>query len=203
MPIYTDKILPHFVDFVLGHKQFQLLRKKALIEARGVVLELGFGSGLNLPHYGSGVSKVIALDPSMEGRKIAHKRIGQSNIPVEFQNPHHPDLSLPEKSVDCIVSTFTLCTIPEVLPVLINLRKYLKRPGKLIFLEHGLADDPALIRWQKRLNPLNKRLGGGCCLDRKIDDIIGQAGFSITNLQTFQVSGPPTHTFLYQGIAEH
>jgi len=167
------------------------------------VLEIGIGSGLNLPYYSPEVQRVYGVDPSLELQRMARKRAAAGRLPVEFlaQSAEQP-LPLPNASIDTVVVTWTLCSIPDVSPALQQMHRVLKPSGRLIFLEHGRATDPRVVAWQDRLTPLWKRFTGGCHLNRKVDELIAAAGFRITELKTCYVPGPRPITYTYQGCAQ-
>jgi ubiquinone/menaquinone biosynthesis C-methylase UbiE len=203
MGLYGKYILPRFIDLAMRNKETANLRAQWLPHARGDVLEVGIGSGLNLPFYPSEVHKVYGLDPSLELQQSAMKRVSEAQIQVEFflQSAEDP-VPLPDASVDTAVITWTLCSIPNAPRALQAVKRVLKDDGRIIFLEHGRAPDPAVAQWQDRLTPIWKPIGGGCHLNRKIDDLIEEAGFRITELKTSYLSGPRPMTYTYQGFAQ-
>ncbi|WP_245632547.1 class I SAM-dependent methyltransferase [Edaphobacter aggregans] len=171
--------------------------------ARGEVLEIGIGSGLNLPFYSSDVHRVYGVDPSLELQRMARKRAMAEPIEVEFLSQSADEqLPLSDASFDTVVMTWTLCSIPNAPKALQEIKRVLKANGRLIFLEHGRAPDPGVAAWQERITPLWKPIGGGCHLNRKIDDLIVAAGFRITELKTCYLPGPRLMTYTYQGLAE-
>jgi ubiquinone/menaquinone biosynthesis C-methylase UbiE len=174
----------------MRNRETARLRAEWLPQARGDVLEVGIGSGLNLPFYSSQVRRVYGLDPSAELQRMARARMTATPFEVEFfvQSAEDP-VPLFDASVDTIVLTWTLCSIANAPTALQQIRRVLKTDGHLIFLEHGRAPDPAVAAWQSRLTPVWKRLAGGCHLDRKIDDIIEAAGFQIIELRTCYLPG--------------
>lgn len=202
MGLYARYIWPFLVDVGMRNKDTARLRANWIPHARGDVLEVGIGSGLNLPYYSSEVKRVYGVDPSLELQRMARKRAA-GGLPVEFlsQSAEQP-LPLADTSVDTVVVTWTLCSIPDVSPALQQMRRVLKPSGRLIFLEHGRAADARVVVWQDRLTPLWKRFTGGCHLNRKIDELIVGAGFRITELQTCYLPGPRAMTFTYQGFAQ-
>lgn len=185
----------------MRNKEAARLRAAWLPHARGEVLEVGMGSGLNLPFYGSQVRKVYALDPSPELQSMARQRVA-GPIKVEFllQSAEEP-LPLPDSSMDTVVITWTLCSIVNAPQALQQMRRALKPGGQMIFLEHGRAPDPGVMAWQDRLTPAWKRVTGGCHLNRKIDHLIISAGFQITELKMGYMPGPRPMTYTYQGFA--
>jgi ubiquinone/menaquinone biosynthesis C-methylase UbiE len=177
-------------------------REKVVPLARGQVLEVGIGSGLNLPYYDTGtVTKVWGLDPSPEMVKMARKAAGQVPFEVEFMDQPAEQIPLEDVSVDTILVTYSLCTIPDPPAALRQMARVLKPTGRLIFCEHGLAPDPDVRRWQDRINPVWKRLGGGCNLNRAIPQLIEQGGFNITEMESMYLPGWRWASFEYWGAA--
>lgn len=202
MGFYAKHILPRLIDVAMKNKETTRLRKNWIPQARGEVLEIGMGSGLNLPFYPAAVQHVYGVEPSVELQKMARERVLKTHIKVDFLT-QSAEVSLPlsAASVDTIVSTWTLCSIPQVVDALKEMRRVLKPGGSFVFLEHGRAPDLRVVAWQNRLTPLWKRFTGGCHLNRKMDDLITGAGFKIDNLKTFYLPGPRPMTFTYQGVA--
>jgi len=198
---YADQILPRGIDFAMSGKEFRETRPRATNGLHGEVLELGFGSGLNLPHYPGSVTRILAADPAKLGRKLAAKRLAASPIPVDFVELHDGRLRLPDASVDAILTTWTLCTVPDAERVLAELRSVLRPGGVLHFLEHGLSPEPKVAKWQRRLNGLQMRFCGGCQLTIPIDELIRGAGYTIDELEHFQMKGPKFATYIYSGRA--
>lgn len=176
-------------------------RKRTVGAAEGRVLEIGIGSGLNLPLYGPAVRSLVALEPSRELLAMARDRAALAPVPVEFLEASAEALPLETRSVDTVVTTWTLCTIPDAPGALAELRRVLKPGGHLLFVEHGRAPEPGVARWQDRIDPLWTRLAGGCHLNRRIDALITGSGFRIDHLLNARLPGPRTHTFLYEGRA--
>ena len=167
MNFYERHILPHVINCACGTKPVRRQRQKVVPRARGVVLEIGIGTGLNLPFYnGEAVERLVGLDPSEASWALAAERGRDLPFPVEFIGLPGEEIPLADNSVDCIVMTFSLCTIPAPLDALAGMARVLRPGGELIFCEHGLAPDPGVQRWQRRLNPLWRRIAGGCHLDR-------------------------------------
>lgn len=200
MGFYERSVLPRVIDVLLGGRAFTKLRKQVVTGLEGVVLEVGFGSGLNVPLYPSTVTRVLAIDPATAGRKIAAKRVGESTVPVEYVGLDGQNLPLEDDSVDHVLVTWTLCTIPDVDTALHEMRRVLRPGGKLHFVEHGLAPQPGVARWQDRLTPLQKRIGGGCHLNRPIEQLIKNAGFELEELENFFVKGPKPFSYMYRGV---
>jgi ubiquinone/menaquinone biosynthesis C-methylase UbiE len=203
MGLYGKYILPRFIDLAMRNKETAGLCAEWLPHARGDVLEVGIGSGLNLPFYPSRVRKVYGLDPSLELQQLAMKRISEAQIQVEFflQSAEDP-VPLPDASIDTAIITWTLCSIPNAPRALQEVKRVLRGDGRIIFLEHGRAPDPAVAQWQDRLTPIWKHIGGGCHLNRKIDDLIEGAGFRISELKMSYLRGPRPMTYTYQGFAQ-
>jgi len=199
---YGKYVLPRLIDLAMRNKEATRLRAALIPQARGEVLEIGIGSGLNLPFYSSGVKRVYGVEPSRELQRMARKRGVGQRVGVEFlsQSAEVP-LPLPDESMDTVVMTWTLCSIPNAPEALAQMKRVLKPSGKLIFIEHGRAPDRGVAVWQDRLMPAWKRFAGGCHLNRKIDDLVVAAGFQITELTTFYLPGPRPMTYTYQGLA--
>ena len=202
MGLYRRYILPRVVHFTCGLKPNMRQREKVVPRARGRVLEIGIGSGLNLPYYDSAkVSKLWGLDPSPEMIRMAKRTAGSLPFEVEFIGLPGDEIPLEDNSVDTVVVTYTLCTIPDTTPVLRQISRVLRPGGELIFCEHGAAPDAGVRRWQDRLNPIWKRLGGGCNLNRPIPALIEAGGFRIKSLDTMYIPGWRPANFNYWGMA--
>ena len=203
MSFYAKYVLPRLIDVAMRNKEAARLRAEWIPYARGQVLEIGIGSGLNLPFYSPEVECVYGVDPSAELGRLARTRAAASATKVEFlsQSAEAP-LPLANASMDTVVLTWTLCSIPNTFNALQETRRVLKPRGRLIFLEHGRAPDAGVVLWQDRLTPFWKRFTGGCHLNRKIDGLIAGAGFQITELRTCYLPGPRPMTYTYQGFAE-
>jgi ubiquinone/menaquinone biosynthesis C-methylase UbiE len=189
MSWYAKSVLPRFIDLSMRNRETRRLRAAWIPQARGNVLEVGIGSGLNLELYSPDVERVYGVDPSLELQRMARKRLGAINVEFLAQSVEKP-LPLANASIDTVVLTWTLCSIAAPERALREMKRVLKTSGKLIFVEHGRAPDPAVEVWQDRLTPLWKRIGGGCHLNRKIDEIIKEAGFQIPELTTSYIPGP-------------
>jgi ubiquinone/menaquinone biosynthesis C-methylase UbiE len=199
---YARHVLPRIINLAMRNKEITRLRAAWIPQARGDVLEIGIGSGLNLPFYSSEVKRVFGVDPSLELQRMARERAAGQPVNVEFLSQSAEDpIPLPSDSVDTIVMTWTLCSIPNAAKALEQMKRVLKRSGQLIFVEHGRAPDRSVAVWQDRLNPTWKRIGGGCNLNRKVDDLIIEAGFHIADLKKFYLRGPRPMTYTYQGLA--
>lgn len=201
MSFYTDRVLPHLLNLAMRHKELAAYRQRVVPAARGRVLEIGIGSGLNLPFYGAGVDAVIGLDPSLPLLSMAQTR-ATAAAPVSMLQGTAEAIPLETASVDTVVTTWTLCSIPDVTAALAEMRRVLKPGGALLVVEHGRAPDAAVARWQDRLTPLWKPIAGGCHLNRKIDALIHDAGFAVTDLRAGYMRGPRPFTFMYEGRAK-
>jgi ubiquinone/menaquinone biosynthesis C-methylase UbiE len=176
-------------------------RERVLFSARGRVLEIGIGSGLNLPLYGMQVEEILGLDPLTRLITMAQGAAERSKIPVTFIAGSAEAIPIDEHSIDTVVTTWTLCSIPNAVGALREMRRVLKSGGQLLFVEHGLAPEESVRKWQNRLTPVWKRIGGGCHLNRPIGVLIESAGFGIARLRTGYMKGPRPMTFLYEGCA--
>lgn len=202
MGIYQKYLLPRIVNFTCGLKPTMKQREKIVPLAEGRVLEIGIGSGLNLPFYTPGrVKHLWGLDPSQEMWALAQKKLGILDFDVEFIEAPAEDIPLDDGSADTVLITYTLCTIPDVGSALEEARRVLKSDGSLVFCEHGLAPDESVRRWQNGLNPLWTRVAGGCNLNRPISTLIKQAGFRIRGMDTMYIPGWKPASFNYWGTA--
>jgi ubiquinone/menaquinone biosynthesis C-methylase UbiE len=200
--VYEKYLLPRLIHCGMRSKVATAERRRVIPLASGTVLEVGVGSGLNLPFYGPKVQRLHALDPSRELWKMARKRVREVSFPVDFLAASAERIPLEDVSVDTVVSTWTLCTIPDPLQALSEMRRVLKPEGQLIFVEHGRAPDPGVEAWQHRLTPVWKRVAGGCHLNRPIDALISDAGFDITRIERGYRRGPKPMAYLYKGLAQ-
>lgn len=203
MGFYAKYVLPRIIDLGMRNKETARLRAEWVPQARGEVLEVGIGSGLNLPFYSSNVQRVYGVDPSTELQEMARKRAETAPMKVEFLSQSAEErIPLANASIDTAVVTWTLCSIPNASQALQQVRRVLKAGGRLIFLEHGRAPDPGVAEWQDRITPFWKHVGGGCRLNRKIDELITTEGFHIVEMKTCYLPGPRVMTYTYQGFAE-
>lgn len=199
MGIYAKHVLPRLIDLAMKNEEVSRLRTKMIPAASGVVLEVGIGSGLNLPFYASSVTKLYGVDPSSELLEIAQSRIAVVPFPVELLNQPADRIPLADEAVDTVVITWSLCSIADPSSALKEMRRVLRPGGRLIFVEHGLSPHSRVRSWQNRLTPIWRRLAGGCHLNRKMDDLIREAGFSIEELRTGYIPGPRPLTYTYEG----
>ena len=191
MGCYGEQVLPRIVNVACGMKTVEPLRQRVCEGLAGEVVEIGFGSGLNVPFYPAGVTRVAAVEPADVGWKLADKRLRAASVPVQRSGLDGQSLPFPDDTYDCALSTWTLCTIPDVSTALSEVRRVLKPGGTFHFVEHGLAPDEQVRRWQHRLEPVQKRVFGGCHLTRPIADLLRSAGFTITELDVFYEDGTP------------
>jgi ubiquinone/menaquinone biosynthesis C-methylase UbiE len=202
MGFYTKYLLPKGVHFICGTKRFMSQRKKIVALAEGRVLEVGIGSGLNLPLYDSAkVNHVWGLDPSNELWALAEKTAARVKLNVEFIKGRAEAIPLIDRSADTVLVTYSLCSVRSILPALREMRRILKPAGHLIFCEHGQAPDAAVRKWQNRLNPIWKRIAGGCNLNLPIPFLLEQAGFKIRKMDSMYLPGWKPATFNYWGTA--
>ena len=203
MSFYSERVLPHLIDFACSTRPQQKQREKVVHLAAGDVLEIGFGSGLNLPYYDSSkVRKVFGLEPSEGMRRKARPAVEQSDIDVEFVDLPGEEIPLDSASVDTVLVTYTLCTIPDAVTALEGMRRVLKPGGSLIFCEHGAAPDTSVRKWQDRLNPPWRRFAGGCNMNRDIPKLLEDGGFRITLDERMYIPGPRILNYNFWGTAE-
>ncbi len=199
---YDRHILPTLLDFACGVKPVRRQREKVVPLATGRVLEIGIGTGLNMAYYDkSKVGKIIGLDPAMQMHRLALKRIRRAGLNVELVGLSAEKIPLPDASFDSVVITYTLCSIPDPVAALKEMRRVLAPDGKLIFCEHGRAPDASVRRWQNRLQPVWKKIAGGCHLNRDVPALLSEAGFHCENMQTMYLPGPRPLTYNYWGVA--
>jgi ubiquinone/menaquinone biosynthesis C-methylase UbiE len=191
MGIYGRHIFPRLMDWVMSGDEFHRLRAELLQAVRGEVLEIGLGTGLNLSHYPSHISHLSAIDPAIIIPRKVRARIAAVSFPVETMHMTAENLPYPDRRFDTIVSTWTLCTIPDPVQALREVARVLRPAGRFLFLEHGRSDDPRVATWQDRLNPIQNLVGCGCNLNRRIDRLIEQGGLKIIELDRFQMNDVP------------
>jgi ubiquinone/menaquinone biosynthesis C-methylase UbiE len=199
--LYGRYVLPFLTDISMGNRILGRERARWVPRARGVVLELGAGSARNAPFYGRDVETLLALEPSAELRRMARRRTVAVPFRVEFLSSSAEDIPLGDGVVDCVVSTWTLCTVADPGRALAEVRRVLRADGRLIFVEHGRSPDPAVVAWQDRLTPLWRRVAGGCRLNRPVAELLAKAGLVTDELETGYVPGPKIASYLYRGIA--
>jgi len=202
MGIYNKHIFPILMGLTLGGKKIGEQRKKTLSRVRGKILEVGFGTGLNLSHYPSYVRAITAIDPNPGMNRKAQKRMKRSSLQVGLHEYSSEKLPFENQTFDSVVVTFTLCSIPDVELALWEIHRVLNSGGKLFFIEHGISNEPKVQKWQKRITPWQKRFADGCHLDRDMASLIENAGFHFEDLKKYYFKGfPKISGFFYQGIA--
>ncbi|HVY58437.1 MAG TPA: class I SAM-dependent methyltransferase [Xanthobacteraceae bacterium] len=201
MGFYADWLAPRLCDFAMRNARLAPYRRRVVTAAEGRVLEIGIGSGLNLSLYGANVERVFGLDPSpvlIEKAAQAGKRAGAR---VELLRASAERIPLESRSIDTIVMTWVGCSIPDVETALAEMRRVLKPGGSMLFVEHGRSPEARVARWQDRLDPVWRRISGGCHMNRQIDISLRRSGFRIERLETGYMPGPKLLTFLYEGRA--
>ncbi len=202
MGFYDNHILPHAINFMCGMKPIRLQRQKVVPSASGRILEVGMGTGLNMPFYsGDNVEVLYGLEPNEKSRKMAARPISEAGLNVEMIGLDGQEIPLDNNSVDTVVLTYTLCTIPDAYKAMAEMRRVLKPGGKLLFSEHGKAPDAAVAKWQNRINPTWKKMAGGCNLNRDIPELIKAGGFTFESLDEMYVPGPKFAAYTYWGSA--
>ena len=201
MGLWNDRVFPRVMDRVLRTPEVNARRAKLCQGLHGRVLEIGFGTGLNLRHYPAEVTEILVVEPSASAMRLAEPRVSNVSTSVKHVGIDGARLDLPDRSVDCVLSSYTLCTIPDVDVALLEIHRVLKPDGALHFLEHGRAPTESVRRWQHRLHPVHSRVAGGCHLDRPIDEMITRAGLLIRELETGYGDGPRPFSYLYRGRA--
>ncbi len=201
MTWWCERVVPRLVDVALRSPAATKARQRACAGLAGEVLEIGFGSGLNVEHYPDAVDRVLAVEPADLGWRLAEPRVAASQVPVDRVGLDGQAIPLPDASVDAALSTWTLCTIPDPVAALREVARVLRPGGTLHLVEHGLAPDDGVARWQHRLQPLQYRLAGGCHLDRPIDRLLAQAGFGTAGVQqSYERGAPRVLGSLYEGV---
>jgi ubiquinone/menaquinone biosynthesis C-methylase UbiE len=199
MGFYQRHILPQLLNLAMRNGRLAPYRQRIIPLASGRVLEIGIGSGLNLPFYTAHATEILGLDPHPKLLAMASRMV--SSVPAKIVGGSADSIPVNDATVDTVVTTWTLCTIPDVTAALREMRRVLKPGGQLLFVEHGLAPDDGVRRWQHRLTPLWKKFAGGCHLDRDVAGLIRGAGFEIAHLETGYMPGPKPMTFMYEGSA--
>jgi ubiquinone/menaquinone biosynthesis C-methylase UbiE len=198
---YQDRILPHVINLAMQNRRLVPYRERLISAAEGRVLEVGIGSGLNMPFYGSQMRELIGLEPAPRLISMAQEASAKAVVPVQLIEATSEAIPLDSASIDTVVSTWTLCTIPNAVEALREMRRVLKPGGRLLFVEHGLAPERSIQKWQNWLTPAWKRLGGGCHLNRAISRLVEESGFRIERLTTGYLAGRNPLTFMYEGAA--
>jgi ubiquinone/menaquinone biosynthesis C-methylase UbiE len=202
MGFYSRVIFPWLCDRGMRDPKLTRFRKELLADVHGEVLEIGFGTGLNLEHYPEQVGRLAAVDPGIEIGRLARRRIEQSRIEVDQTVSTAEELPFADQRFDHVVSTWTLCSIPQVGRAVAEVYRVLKPGGRFVFLEHGISDDERIQKWQRRLNGLQRRLAGGCRLDLDVKAVIGEQPFEILRMDQFLLPKTPrTHGTMYRGVA--
>jgi ubiquinone/menaquinone biosynthesis C-methylase UbiE len=201
MGFYARQVVPRFTDFAMSRRELTPIRARVAASLHGDVLEIGFGSGLNVPHYPPTVTRVRAVDPAIVGRKLAAERVAASSIPVEYVDLDGQALSLASGSVDHVLTTWTLCSIPDVGRALSEIRRVLRPGGSFHFVEHGRSPDSKVAGWQDRLTPIQRRVAGGCHLNRTIDLLVGNSGLELARLDNYYAPGPRAFGYMFEGVA--
>jgi ubiquinone/menaquinone biosynthesis C-methylase UbiE len=201
MGFYERQVVPRFTDLVMSRRELTPIRARVAASLDGDVLEVGFGSGLNVPHYPPAVTQVRAVDPATIGRKLAAKRVASSSVPVAYVDLDGQALSLESASIDHVLTTWTLCTIPDVDRALSEIRRVLRPGGSFHFVEHGRSPDPKVAGWQDRLTPIQRRVAGGCHLNRPIDQLVIGSGLELVRLENYYAKGPRPFGYMFEGVA--
>jgi ubiquinone/menaquinone biosynthesis C-methylase UbiE len=202
MGFYSRLIFPRLCDWAMSTPEFAQLRKNVLAEAKGEILEIGFGTGLNLGHYPEQVRALAAVDPGAAMTRIARARIERSRIDVDLRIQSAESLPFDAARFDCVVCTWTLCSIPDAQAAVGEVRRVLKPGGRFVFVEHGLSDEPSIQRWQRRLNPIQRRIGAGCRLDLDVEAAVRSQPFREVIVDRFLMQkAPRTHGTMYKGMA--
>ncbi|MBN9075133.1 MAG: phospholipid methyltransferase [Rhizobiales bacterium 65-79] len=201
MGFYQEYVLPRLVNLAMRNRELVPYRKRAIAAADGRVLEIGIGSGLNLPFYSPHVREIIGLEPAPKLIAMAREAAMASSIPVTLVEGSAEAIPLDDASIDAVVTTWTLCTIPNAVQALREARRVLAPGGRLLFVEHGLSSDESVRRWQDFLTPAWKRIGGGCHLNRPIRSLIESGGFDVARIEMGYAKGPRPMAFMYEGCA--
>lgn len=202
MGFYGEQIFPRLMDWIMGGEEFQTERRRLLAQVQGEVLEIGLGTGLNLPHYPNTLSWLHAVDPvNLLPERVLERSAG-ALFPIRIRRVSAETLPYEDRQFDYVVSTWTLCSIPDPVKALREVHRVLKPDGRFLFVEHGRSDDPKIARWQDRLNPIQRVVACGCNLNRPIDQLVTEAGLTIQALDRFLMPGVPRlGAEMYRGIA--
>ena len=201
MGFYSNLIIPYCIDFTLSGSTLKKYRQQLLADVSGEILEIGFGTGLNLPHYPDNVTKITTIDPNAGMQRLARSRIAASNISVDHKVLNGESLPMADDSFDSVVCTWTLCSIPQVDKAIAEVHRLLKPGGKFFFIEHGLSHEPKIQAWQNRLTPVQKAIADGCHLNRQIKHIVQQKFNDVTVEQFYAPKLPKAIGYMYRGIA--
>ena len=202
MSFYHHYLYPRLIDLALSNRAYRKPRARTLAPSRGRILEIGFGTGINLQYYPSTVQRIEAIDPDLDLDRYSQPRIESSRIDVDFHHLDAEHLPFEDEQFDTVVSTLTLCSIPDVAHALGEVRRVLKPGGQFLFLEHGLAPDAAIARWQDRLAPMWKPIGGGCHLNRPMRQLVAATGLTLDPVQTYYLHGiPRLFGYMTEGVA--
>jgi ubiquinone/menaquinone biosynthesis C-methylase UbiE len=201
MRLYQDQVLPRIVDLTMRGSEVEQARARVTAGLDGEVLEIGFGSGRNIPYYPAKLTRVWAVDPAAVGRKLAAKRAAASAVPIEYIGLDAQRLPVDDASADRVLSTWTLCTIPDPMAALAEIIRVLRPGGAFHFVEHGRSPDAKVARTQDRLTPLQRRVAGGCHLNRPIDRLVTASGLEVTRLENYYMKGPRAMQYTFEGVA--
>jgi SAM-dependent methyltransferase len=202
MGLYTDQVLPRLQNRLMDRGDSRAIRARVCAGLSGDVVEIGFGSGLSLPYVPAEVTGLWVVEPSTVGRALSTRRRERSPVPVVFAGLDGQSLPFPDDRFDAGLSTWTLCTVPDAVAAMREMRRVLRPGAQLHFVEHGLSPDANVARWQHRADPLQQRLAGGCHLDRDIRAIVEESGFTITSLDTYyEQAAPKVLGYMYEGRA--
>lgn len=202
MTVYGERVLPRVINVLMNTKQNRLIRDRVCAALTGEVLEIGFGTGLNLPHLPPAVTRLRAVEPAGLGVRLAQERVAAAGVPVEVVGLDGQRIPLPDASADSALCTWSLCTIPDPVAAVREVARVLRPGGTLSFVEHGRSPDAQVRRWQDRLNGMQQRMAGGCHLNRDIPALVAAGGMTVTRLDAYYGKGEPKpYGYLYEGTA--
>jgi ubiquinone/menaquinone biosynthesis C-methylase UbiE len=202
MGLYSRVVFPRVCEWAMGDPRMAELRKELLAGVGGEILEVGFGTGLNLPHYPEHVRRITTVDPNPGMNKLARRRVAESRVEVDHRMLGGERMPFGDESFDSVVSTWTLCSIPDVGRALAEVHRVLRPGGRFLLLEHGLSGDPGVRKWQRRLNPVQRVVGDGCRLDLDVEGAVREAPFGHVEVERFEMERVPrTHGTMYRGVA--